>query len=327
MSFKIYAQIAPSRKEFASGVHVCSSLGAARAAGHTVITHPRGNKYEEVIMPETPTRETMVRTVSVRNHTADELTTIRGVLDRLPEALLARFTAQYTGIVCVDWSGQNWGRSGNPGQSTLLSGGANIERSITRDGITESGLRIELTHAAMYELRGAPYGRRGVFTLWHELGHVAYNNHFTPRTVGREDYGTSIHTGPSEQPAYAFMWYYLNPSRLTQPDREAFARLLGSAGPGASSTGDAAGATTATPSSRIRHSVGQGGHNAMPDVQVVQKLLNRHIPPSTAPLPVTGVCDPLTVNRIRWFQENRVGLRRPDGRVDPGGRTIRTLVE
>jgi len=221
MSFVIYAELAPGRKSFAPGVHVCASLAASRVAGHTVIDHPRGKKYEAVSMGQA-LATSLVNGVSVRNHTVDELSAIRGVLDRLPRALLASFATQYTGIVCVDWSGLNWRDPTHPNQATLLSGGANMDQPRTRAGITESGRRIELTHSAMYELRPAPYGRRGVFTLWHELGYVAFRHQFTPRTVERSDYGESIHVGPEEQPAYAFMWYFLNPSRLTANDRAAF---------------------------------------------------------------------------------------------------------
>jgi hypothetical protein len=231
VSFTIYAQLAPQRKTFAAGVHVCASEAAARAAGHTVINHSRGRKYETVVMPDALSKS-MVGTVSVRYHTADELSLIRGILDRLPRALLARFAEQYTGIVCVDWSGADWLDASRPNTHTLLSGGANMDRPVTRGGITESGRRIELTHSAMYELRAPPYHRRGVFTLWHELGHVAYRNRFTPRTVERADYGESIHVGAEEQPAYAFMWYFLNPSRLTPNDRAAFDRIMGASGAG-----------------------------------------------------------------------------------------------
>jgi hypothetical protein len=239
MSFIIYAQLAPRRKPFVAGVHVCANERTARAAGHTVIAHPRGKKYEEVIMPGTPTLETLIGPISIRNHTDDELEVIRGVLERLPTAVLDKFAERFTGVVCVDWSGQNWASPTRPGEYTLLSGGANMDQPRTRAGITEAGLRIELTHSAMYESRDPPHGRRGVFTLWHELGHVAYNHGFTPRAVGRADYGESIHPGPSEQPAYAFMWYFLDSSKLTPRDRAWFDRRFGGAGssalPGAAS--------------------------------------------------------------------------------------------
>jgi len=257
MSFVIYAQLTPQPKPFAAGVHVCASEAVARAAGHTVINHPRGKKYEEVVMPDTLTPSSIIGRVSVRNHTVDELSFIRGVLDRLPQALLDRFAAQYTGIVCVDWSGSDWRDATRPNSSTLLSGGANMERSITRGSITESGRRIELTHSAMYERRNPPYHRRGVFTLWHELGHVAYRNRFTPRNVERSDYGESIHVGAEEQPAYAFMWYFLNPSKLTNADRSAFDLIFGRTASGTSAVGSASAAATVIPNgrgSRVRNS-------------------------------------------------------------------------
>lgn len=318
MSFTIYAELTPRHRAFAAGVHVCASEAAARTAGHTVITHPRGKKYEEVVMPETLTTASVVGPVSVRNHTADELTHIRGVLERLPTALLTRFAEQATGIVCVDWSGQNWQDATHPGAATLLSGGANMDQPRTRAGITESGRRIELTHSAMYELRSPPHGRRGVYTLWHELGHVAYRNHFTPRTVERTDYGESIHTGAEEQPAYAFMWYFVDPAHLTANDRAAFDRLLGGAG--------TASGTAEPQNPRIQHTVGHDGQNEAADVRVVQQLLNRHAASTLPPLPATGICDGNTIDRIRWFQRTNMGMRQPHGRVDPDGSTWNALV-
>lgn len=319
MSFTIYAQLAPKRKPFAPGVHVCANVAALRLAGHTQLSHG-GKTYEVVNMPDTLIAETRVGPISVRNHTPDELTYIQQVLARVPSALMTSFVARYTGIVCVDWTGSDWGRSG-PGATTLLSGGGHINRQITRNGITESGLRIELTHSAMYETRPHPYGRRGVYTFWHELGHAAYNLGMIPRTVSRTDYGESIHIGASEQPAYAFMWYYLNPARLAPEDRAAFASRLGSSG----SPTPAAPTSPATPSVTIGQAVGEGAPNNVPDVRVVQELLNQHLTTGTAPLPVNGVCDLQMIERIRAFQRSALQMRNPDGRVDPGGRTLQAL--
>lgn len=251
MSFTIYAELSPTHRPFAAGVHVCASVVAARRAGHTVIRHPNEKHYEEVIMPEVPTPAAVVGPVAVRNCTADELFLIQGVLGRLPATFLTRFAAQYSGIVCVNWSGHDWDNATHPNPNTLLTGGANMDRARTRDGITESGLRIEITHSAMYEVCPPPHGRRGVLTLWHELGHVAYRFGFTPRTVERSDYGESMHSGPEEQPAYAFMWYYLNPSRLTTNDRAAFDRLLG----GSTSARGTTGIPTGRYASGMQHAV------------------------------------------------------------------------
>jgi hypothetical protein len=68
-------------------------------------------------------------------------------------------------------------------------------------------------------------------------------------------------------------------------------------------------------------SVGAGGRNAPDDVRLVQQLL---IERGEDPGPVDGISGPRTVAAIRAFQSNF--LARPDGRVDPGGRTIRELL-
>ncbi|ATB43157.1 hypothetical protein CYFUS_008637 [Cystobacter fuscus] len=71
-------------------------------------------------------------------------------------------------------------------------------------------------------------------------------------------------------------------------------------------------------------SVGTGGHNADADVRLVQTLLNAHRLPPRALLPVNGRADPLTVSAITEFQSS-MGMRNPDGRVDPGGGTFKAL--
>lgn len=75
----------------------------------------------------------------------------------------------------------------------------------------------------------------------------------------------------------------------------------------------------------INGSVGQGGLNAPGDVRVVQRLLNRHPLPPLRRLAVDGIAGPHTVAAIRQFQERVVKMRSPDGRVDPGGATLRQL--
>lgn len=77
----------------------------------------------------------------------------------------------------------------------------------------------------------------------------------------------------------------------------------------------------------IRDSVGRNGRNRDADVRVVQNLLNAHIrqiPPIEA-LAVDGDIGPRTIAAIVSFQRLVVGLRSPDGRVDPGGRTLARL--
>lgn len=84
---------------------------------------------------------------------------------------------------------------------------------------------------------------------------------------------------------------------------------------------------TATPVSQqpqnrqsISGSVGEGGVNRKADVVLIQKLLNN----AGAGLVVDGDCGRKTKGAIRRYQSNF--LRRPDGRVDPGGTTFRHLV-
>jgi hypothetical protein len=228
MASVLYAMIHPRRVEFAPAVRASANLAAARTAGRVLVTHPRGGIYERIRLDVPIFRESVVGGISVRHHTADEWGWIKGVLQALPAALRERFAARYRGIACVEWTGAPWsGPPAAPGYDTLLSGGANMTAARTRGGITEDGLRIELTHSALYELRPPPMHRRGVLTLWHELGHFAYRNGFTPRAVEGQHYGASIHTGAEEQPAYAFMWYFVDPTRLTLADRSAFDRALG----------------------------------------------------------------------------------------------------
>ena len=76
----------------------------------------------------------------------------------------------------------------------------------------------------------------------------------------------------------------------------------------------------------ITASVGERGINRNPDVRLVQALLNRHLTIiGGAALKVDGGCGPKTIDAIKRFQKI-VGRRAtPDGRVDPGGATLRAL--
>lgn len=75
----------------------------------------------------------------------------------------------------------------------------------------------------------------------------------------------------------------------------------------------------------IRAAVGAGGQNLPADVKVVQKSLNPHNLSPLRPLSVDGIAGRNTVAAIRHFQDRHVGMSNPDGRVDPGGRTLRRL--
>jgi hypothetical protein len=76
----------------------------------------------------------------------------------------------------------------------------------------------------------------------------------------------------------------------------------------------------------ISASVGAGGANRSEDVRTVQALLNRHV--HALGLPLLAIDDDAgdnTVTAIRAYQDKVVGLGKPDGKVDPGGRTWKAL--
>ena len=73
-------------------------------------------------------------------------------------------------------------------------------------------------------------------------------------------------------------------------------------------------------------SVGRGGVNRTSDVETVQFLLNRFaLELGITPLKVDGHCGAMTERAIVEFQRRFVNRANPDGRVDPGGRTIAAL--
>lgn len=77
----------------------------------------------------------------------------------------------------------------------------------------------------------------------------------------------------------------------------------------------------------IGSSVGRGGKNVGSDVKIVQKLLNDNIG-SLAPyrrVSPTGVVTDLTIALIEEFQRRILNFTKPDGRVDPNGKTIKAL--
>ena len=72
---------------------------------------------------------------------------------------------------------------------------------------------------------------------------------------------------------------------------------------------------------RLEGSVGLGGRNRRGDVLAVQTALAAaNVPPG----PLDGICGRLTIQAIEQFQHGF--LRRPDGRVDVGGKSWRHLV-
>lgn len=75
----------------------------------------------------------------------------------------------------------------------------------------------------------------------------------------------------------------------------------------------------------IRASVGRDGVNRPEDVRVVQELLNQHLRPPLQRLTVDGTAGPNTIAAIEVFQQRVFNMAHPDGRVDPGGRTLAAL--
>ena len=77
----------------------------------------------------------------------------------------------------------------------------------------------------------------------------------------------------------------------------------------------------------INQAVGAGAsaRNDAADVRAVQEQLNGHMGPSREPLEPDGKCGSLTNGAIRSFQSEVLGFGHPDGRVDPGGKTLRAL--
>lgn len=63
--------------------------------------------------------------------------------------------------------------------------------------------------------------------------------------------------------------------------------------------------------------------NRPDDVRTVQRLLGGVMPPLSVSVLVTGIINPVTINAIREFQ--RRFMSNPDGRVDPGERTLMHL--
>jgi hypothetical protein len=72
-------------------------------------------------------------------------------------------------------------------------------------------------------------------------------------------------------------------------------------------------------------SVGRRAANRPADVRLVQRLINANLPVPLAPLSEDGVCGPKTVFAIETYQRRTLEMNPPDGRVDPGGATFRSL--
>ena len=79
------------------------------------------------------------------------------------------------------------------------------------------------------------------------------------------------------------------------------------------------------PGTAIRGSVGTGGKNSLADVLAVQLLLNAWLRAAGQPLlALDGVAGPLTCHAVKSCQ-SALGMPVLDGRVDPGGPTLKVL--
>jgi hypothetical protein len=73
-------------------------------------------------------------------------------------------------------------------------------------------------------------------------------------------------------------------------------------------------------------SVGDAGLNRRDDVLVVQQLLNEKFLSAGERLVLDGICGVKTITAIRRYQLVVVGMNPSDGRIDPGGPTLRSLI-
>ena len=72
----------------------------------------------------------------------------------------------------------------------------------------------------------------------------------------------------------------------------------------------------------LLNSVGNKAHNAVNDVRLVQTLLAEH----NFKLQIDGLIGPKTIAAIKVFQTS-IGFQKPDGCVDPNGRTWKQLIK
>lgn len=77
----------------------------------------------------------------------------------------------------------------------------------------------------------------------------------------------------------------------------------------------------------IKKSVGEKGVNRLDDVRLVQVLLNTMDCWKSAfkKLSTDGKVGKMTINAIKQFQREIIGIKKQDGKVDPNGRTFRYL--
>jgi predicted chitinase len=76
---------------------------------------------------------------------------------------------------------------------------------------------------------------------------------------------------------------------------------------------------------KITSSIGLGGRNKPVDVMIVQHLLNLNRDVTGFAAPLTGTVDAAIIDGIKHFQQDALGAKKPDGRVDAGGQTFAKL--
>lgn len=79
----------------------------------------------------------------------------------------------------------------------------------------------------------------------------------------------------------------------------------------------------------IGSSVGEKGTNHSNDVKLIQALLNVNFrnQNKSKTLKISGSADKETLAAIKEFQQDTMGTKNPDGRVDPGGKTFHALLK
>jgi hypothetical protein len=80
---------------------------------------------------------------------------------------------------------------------------------------------------------------------------------------------------------------------------------------------------------QIQASVGRNGVNQPEDVRAVQSLLRacQHLLGTLPEVTINGMASAATIDAIEAFQRGVLSMANPDGRIDPGGRTLRALLE
>ena len=79
---------------------------------------------------------------------------------------------------------------------------------------------------------------------------------------------------------------------------------------------------------KLLASVGKSGTNSALDVKLIQALLNVNLRKrkSKGILNISGLLNEKTQQAISNFQSVELKLSKPDGRIDPGGRSFKALL-